>query len=323
MCKVRKARIAYAGPALDDGSMPVRDLAPALISFADLVDSSYKAIGGEGQVKVLLNQDSLRKGSFDITFLMNLDILGAVKLFMTSAESSGLDDLMTVLGWGVTGGTAGKGIFWLVKKIGGRKLRDIKHKKDQKAEIVLEDGETIETTENTLKVFLSVDCRVSLERIVAPVKGDGIDAFELRDPEDAEKDEPIIKIDKLTVPSFKAPPASDVMDIEEQTQEQEILARIISVNFEQGKWRFSDGTNAFWASIADETFISRVERGEISFTKGDTLRIRCYIKQSLKGNHLASEHIITKVLELKRAPRLIGLDFQKSDAGEADTEEQD
>lgn len=97
---LKKARIAYAGPALEQGEMSVRELAPALLAFAHLVENSYRAIGGKDSVKVLLNQDSLRKGSFDITFLLNLDLLQQVKLFVASSKDVGLDDLMTVLGWG-------------------------------------------------------------------------------------------------------------------------------------------------------------------------------------------------------------------------------
>ena len=35
--EIKKARIAYSGKALDDGTMPVRDLAPALLAFSELV----------------------------------------------------------------------------------------------------------------------------------------------------------------------------------------------------------------------------------------------------------------------------------------------
>ena len=55
--------------------------APALISFAELVEHCYEAIGGREKIKVMLNQDRLQKGSFDITFLLDLDFLQEVKLY--------------------------------------------------------------------------------------------------------------------------------------------------------------------------------------------------------------------------------------------------
>ena len=63
MCSIKKARIAYAGPALTDGEMDVRELAPALIAFAEFVSNAGKAIGCEQNIKVMINQDTLNKGS--------------------------------------------------------------------------------------------------------------------------------------------------------------------------------------------------------------------------------------------------------------------
>ena len=90
MCKMRKARIAYAGPALEDGTMDVRELAPALIAFADLVKYASRAINLDKNIKVMLNQDSLKKGSFDITFLLDTSLLDQAKLFMQGAADTGL-----------------------------------------------------------------------------------------------------------------------------------------------------------------------------------------------------------------------------------------
>jgi len=309
MCKMRKARIAYAGPALEDGTMDVRELAPALISFAELVENCYKAIGGQEKIKVMLNEDSLRRGSFDITFFLDIDFLKEVKLFMESAKESGLDDLMTVLGWGPTIAGVTGGIVYVVKKIRGRKLKRIEHQPNGKAEITLEDDEKIGMSENTLKVFLSVDCRVSLEKVMEPLKKDGIDAFEIRDPQHTDSKEPLVSVEKEERENFKAPPAEADEDGERETKEQTMLAHIISLNFEQGKWRLSDGTNAFWASIVDEAFLNKIERGEVSFTKGDVLLIEYHLKQMVRAGKLTTEYIVSRVLEQKKAPKQIKLDF--------------
>lgn len=309
MSKMRKARIAYAGPALEEGTMDVRELAPALISFAELVENCYKAIGGQEKIKVMLNEDSLRRGSFDITFFLDIDFLKEVKLFMESAKESGLDDLMTVLGWGPTIAGVTGGIVYVVKKIRGRKLKRIEHQPNGKAEITLEDDERIGMSENTLKVFLSVDCRVSLEKVMEPLKKDGIDAFEIRDPQHADSKEPLVSVEKGERENFEAPPAEADEDGERETKEQTMLAHIISLNFEQGKWRLSDGTNAFWASIVDEAFLNKIERGEVSFTKGDVLLIEYHLKQMVRAGKLTTEYIVSRVLEQKKAPKQIKLDF--------------
>lgn len=305
---LKKARIAYAGPALEQGEMSVRDLAPALLAFAHLVENSYRAIGGKDSVKVLLNQDSLRKGSFDITFLLNLDLLQQVKLFVASSRDVGLDDLMTVLGWGATIGSAGKGIFWLIQKIRGRRIQSITSDEEDKTKITMEDGEIIETTKGTIKVFLDVDCRVSLEEVMKPLQENGIESVELRNPDDTEDKAPLVRIPKEDAAIFKAPPAEDA-DESPIEREAESLVSIVSINFQNGKWRFSDGSAVFWAAMEDEAFNRKVEKGEVSFTNGDMLRVKLRIRQFVKDGKLASEYMVIKVLEQRKAPKQIKLDF--------------
>lgn len=317
MCTVKKARIAYTGPAVEDGTMPVKELAPALLSFAELVENSYHVIGGKQKVQVLLNQDSLNKGSFDITFLLNLDLLEQVKLFVSNARDSGLDDLMTVLGWidstaGVTTLVAG-GVFGLIHKIHGRKIKKIQRHENRTADITLDDNEKLTTDENTLKVFLDVKCRINIEKIIEPLSEDGVDGFQLRNPKDIQDKVPVVNISKAEANLFKAPPAADEDDMENITAKQNIIARIVSVNFDDGKWRLSDGTNTFWATIADEEFLKKVDSGEVSFSKGDNLQIEYYMEQKIKNGKLSTDYIVTKVLQLLKAPRQIKLDFEETD----------
>ena len=40
------------------------------------------------------------------------------------------------------------------------------------------------------------------------------------------------------------------------------------------------------------------------------LRIRYYIQQGIKNNKLHSEYVVTKVLEVRHAPKQIKLDFE-------------
>ncbi|MBR4909387.1 MAG: hypothetical protein IKZ43_10295 [Acidaminococcaceae bacterium] len=305
-----KARIAYNGPALSNGEMDVRSLAPALIAFADLVDNVNRVIGGENRIRVLLNEDSIQKGSFDITFLLETGLMQQAKLFVGLVEQTGLAALMEVLGWGVTGATVVGGIFTLIKHVRSRKLSGIQRIENNKSEISLEDGEKIITTENTLKVFLDVNCRVSIEKIIEPVTKEGIDSFELRDPDNVKDKQPLEIVTKKETEDFVAPPAASAVDEEPiQSEEQELLVKISLISFEQGKWKLTDGNNTFWARIDDETFCKQVEKGELSFANGDMLRVRYYIKQSIKSGNLYSEYIVTKVLELKKRPEQIQLDF--------------
>lgn len=314
MSNIQKARIAYAGPALTDGEMDVRELAPALISFAEFVSNAGKAIGCEQNIKVMLNQDSINKGSFDITFLLNMSIFEQAKLFVEGSKATGLDDLMAVLGYVANTGSAAiiiKNIFELIIRIGRRTLTKITKKSSDTSEIHLNDGTKIEVNINTLKVFLDVGCRKSIEGIVKPLESAGIDTFEIRNPADTNDKKPVAEVKKSEAELFKAPPAKEVVEEFPEAKPQEMFVKIVTVNFEQGKWKVSDGTNpAIWVTIADEQFIEKINNHEVTFGSGDMLRIIYRHVQKMKNGVLSAEYIVDKVLEVRPAPTQINLDFE-------------
>lgn len=310
MTKIERARIAYSGPALENGAMDIRELAPSLLAFASLIENANKAIGSEHQVRILLNQDSFRRGSFDITTIIQYPLLEQAKLFIAAADASGLTSLMTVLGWGTSTKEAISGIFSLIKTIRNRTIKKAKYDEDSnKVELHLADGDIVITTKNTMKVFVNVNCREAIEKVMTPLHTEGIDSFELRNPNTPNNRIPIESIQKEEAVYFKSPPAAQT-EAKEKLPEQEITVKITSINFEKGnKWRLTDGNNTFWAKIQDNVFLDKVENGELSFTNGDMLRIRYYIQQTVKNNNLSSEYIVTKVLELRKRPEQIKFDF--------------
>lgn len=306
----RKARIAYNGPALSNGEMDVRELAPALLAVSDLVGNAHRALGGKQKIRVLLNQDSIRQGSFDLMLILDMNILEQAQMLVGFGEETGLSELMMVLGWGTVTFEVGKGVFWLIKTIGNRIIKAIKHNSDKTVELMLDDNEKLCVSEQTLKVYLDVECRISIERIIKPLQEKGIDSFEIRNPEKPEDKEPLVRVEKEEVLFFAAPPASDVNVEPLESKESEMLARIVYANFDEGKWKLHNGESAFWADIQDEEFVHRVEMREVSFAKGDMLRIQYFTRQVVKEGKLSTDYIVTKVFEIYQKPTQIKLDFQ-------------
>lgn len=309
MAQAVKARIAYTGPALENGEMEIRELAPSLLAFADLIENANLALGSERTIRVLLNQDSIQRGSFDITTIVQYSVLEQVKLFVAAADASRLTALMTVLGWGTGVHEVVCGIFSLIKKLRNRSIKEAVAKEDNKIELHLEEGEIIITTKDTMKVFVDLRCREAIEKVMKPLQTEGIDSFELRNPDEPHSKMALESILKDEVGYFKSPQPAQVEE-KEKLPEQEITVKITSITFEKGnKWRLTDGNNTFWAKIKDQDFLNQVENGSISFTNGDMLRIRYYIQQTVKNDTLSSEYIVTKVLELKKRTQQISLDF--------------
>jgi hypothetical protein len=83
------------------------------------------------------------------------------------------------------------------------------------------------------------------------------------------------------------------------------VLRVTRVNFDKGKWGFSDGAATFAAEITDERFKQQLDSGEEGFYKGDTLHVILTVKQTVGKDGLAIKTVyeIEKVLKHTHLPR--------------------
>ncbi|WP_273715135.1 hypothetical protein [Leuconostoc mesenteroides] len=85
--------------------------------------------------------------------------------------------------------------------------------------------------------------------------------------------------------------------------------QIINVAFEHGKWKFSDGTNQFFANIEDADFIKTVMENKTQFGSTDVLKVKLRTNRRFTREGLKSDFIIEKVLEHIKGSQQIELDF--------------
>ena len=136
------------------------------------------------------------------------------------------------------------------------KIIKYKAKKEEKLDngntkITFEDGKSITLNDSDLKVYTSVEFRTQIKRVVTPLDEDGIDSLELY----SEKTE-MITINKEETSLF------DVPDVKEKVIDpviNEIYLQLLNVAFEHGKWKFSDGSNQFFATIEDADFMEELQ----------------------------------------------------------------
>ena len=309
MGELQKVRIAYVGEALENGSMDLNYLAPALMAFGEFVMRVNEVIGSKQQVRVMLSADGLRKGSFDVSLELLYSGLDQMKALVGFADDSGIKALMEVLGWGVTGTAVITSIWKLVNTIAGRKIKSVEQG-GAGVIIRLDDDKVIQTTANTFNVYMDMHVRENMYKIVAPLAKDGIERFELRDPINYDNSQYIEAVSKDNMGLY------DIAGLEVQVepelvQELEMRLKIVGIVFdEKQKWRFSDGDVTFWAKIEDDEFWQKIESGELAFRKGDRLRVHCRIvqKSDALGN-FSAERTITKVIEIIPKPTQIKLDL--------------
>ena len=301
----RKITIAYTGALVDDGTMDVSDLGPALIALGKLVNSSNEVLNNDNSsIAVKVNAD-FQKGSFEITFECIRTFVDQVASLFTGTTD--IDNILKYLGLANTLGmpTLADLIKWAYKKTIVRATNN----SDGTVTLTDESQTSITVHANVVNIYQSPKVRESYAELVNPVKREGIDSFEVRDY--SEKERIVVRnIDKDDVDSFEFDIATAESKERELVQASDQWVKLLKVDFENLKWRLQSGENKYYATIADEEFSNHVANGDISFTNGDSLLVRLEQTQAIKSDGtIRNEYRILKVLEIQKRPKPIPLPF--------------
>lgn len=302
--------VKYDGPALASHQMDVRELAPALLALASLLEDANKTVFPDAEEVRVQVKGTFKSGSFGIDLIAVQSIAKQLVTLFSGSEAAAAANLLAILGGlGMASKAAGGGLIGLVRWLKGRKPTAIRTDSDR----VVFEVETTEVLESytvdlvTAKLYQDRTVRQSLAKVLKPLERDGVDYFAVIDA----SEELVTAITSDEVAAFTA--AAAQADVVSDTTSEGNLLQIESPVFKDGnKWRFTDGTNAFYAEIADEAFLAKVESGEARFGKGDVLIVDLRKIQSIADTGLKTEYIVSAVRE-HRAP-LQGKLFQQPGA---------
>lgn len=283
--------IRYAGEALEDGRMPIKDLAPALLAISGALQEIQR-IKDPNQPTLAVDIKATKKGSFivDLILANGPDVFSRAVDLLTSRDT---EAFLNLVGYG----SLFFGMFKLIKS---------KTKKEEKLEsgqtkITLDNGETVIMGDSDLQVYRSVEFRTQIRQAVTPLEKEGIDSIEFSS-EKIEK----LKITKSDVKSFDVP---NIKDEEMPSSTSIIYVQLLNVAFEHGKWRFFDGSSKFFATIEDEGFMEAITKGTQQFSTNDRLKVKLRTEQKMTARGLESEFYIEEVLEHIPGAVQLELDF--------------
>lgn len=300
--------IIYDGPALQNNEMDVRDLAPALIALSDLFDEANNILN-HGRVEVSTQvKASFKTGCFGIEIGVVQGIPEAIKSLFQSEYTIGAATLVTLAGF--TAKDVGRGLLGFIKWIRGRKIDDVVLLDENKVKVVIDDDQ-YETERKIIDLYRNERIRKALEAAIhKPLQQEGIDSFGCA-KEMPEEGDAFFSITKEDSDFFVADCIED-----EELEEHEYTAHIHALNIafqDDNKWKFSDGSNKFFAEVKDLGFVERVQNNEIAFRKDDILKARILMRQKLTSTGLKPEYQVLEVLEHRSAHRQLNLPLTKRD----------
>jgi Sec-independent protein translocase protein TatA len=306
--------------------MDVYLLSPALLSLGELIKDANEILNGSAAESSLRVKSDFKTGSFEVSLVVGQTLLEATKSLFAAHPTVDAAGLVALLfGGAKKAPDIIEGVMRVYKALKGEKpQRSVIDQSTHTTIFNMGDGNTYKVEERTARLYEDERITRSFDKVLKPVSGVGIDSLEVR------KDKAVIdhleKNDlplRVTNPSEARELALQPIDGTKLSSSRQAILRISKVNFEKGRWTFSDGQAKFGAEIEDEAFNEKVRRREEAFFAGDNLHVVMRTTQKLgKDNQLEQAHVIERVLEHTHAPQPQTLLLSSPEGQQSSTDEQ-
>lgn len=277
--------IIYDGPAVADGSMNVRDLAPAMLAIGTLFEAANNVTNAQ-LATVNIRVRATSPSSFHILY----EVIQASQTIDPTLLTTAVQLKELLVGGMIIAG----GLFAIIKWVGRRKPK--LNKINDELYTLEIDEETYELPLSLLRLYQDASIRRSIAEIVRPVKQQGIERVQIRDDNRL-----LQEVTKGDVESFEVPGVEELL-LDEVNRK---AFSIISLSFkEDNKWRLTDGQNTFSVSMKDTVFQRRVDNNQVAFAKGDVLLCDLRTIQWQVQDGIRTEYEVMKVVSHRPARQL-------------------
>jgi len=281
--------IAYDGEPVAEGSIDARDLAPALLAFADLLDEAAPLIDPNLPRISLRVQPNFKEGSFEV-YLEVANLYSKFVSLFSGADAQAWSAFFQIVG--IAGAV---GIFQLLRRSKGRKPTKVTFQHTETVTVTFEGEEPLTLDARVWKLFQNLRARKAIERIVAPLLERGYALFQIR--HDGKE---TFHLTEAEAPYLRAPEEHEG----ETSSEAETRLVIVAPSFNaENKWRVSDGARTIYVAIQDEAFQRSVQQGAEAFRKGDTLHVTLRTTQWLEEGKLQAAYAVVKVHHHDQGPQ--------------------
>lgn len=277
--------VVYSGPAVADGCMNVKDLAPAMLAIGTLFEAANTISNGQ-LATMNIKVRATSPGSFHILYelIQSPEVIGST-LLVTATQ---------IRDWLVGGVIIGGCVFGAIKWARGRKPRLTQMNEELYTLSI--DNETYEIPLALLRLYQDAAIRQSIANIVRPIKAEGIDSLQIRSGTTLLQD-----VTREEAEFFDLPETQELLL--DETRRQAFSITTLSFK-EDNKWRLTDGQNTFLVSMKDTAFQHRVDNNVVSFAKGDILLCDLRTIQWQVQSGVRTEYEVVKVINHTPARQL-------------------
>lgn len=286
-------QIAYEGPALKQGRMPMLALANGLRGQALLVERvNYLMHGDSIKIQVEVD-DGFETGSLIVPVHILMDAIHVAEDALSGKAFTALANLLAVLGFL---GVRANSLYQIFRRLKGRRI--------ERPEDVPKNLRIDITIDQFISIYNDAQVQEHLRKTIDPLHEVGVEEFQTRRAG--------VVIDRVLKEDLIA---ADKEEVDSLTKDEEINLDIEKAAWRHDlAWHFNDGKSSFDAKIEDKGFWERVDNGE-AFSGGDRLRVRLSTTaRRTRRGHLKMERTIPRVIEVDHVRRRQGRLFDGEDS---------
>ena len=266
--------IKFDGKALENKSMDVAHLAPALLSLSDLIKETNRMVNGDRVgIKVFVNAD-LEQKCFELIINLSLTFWDEAKKLIADEDVKSVKEIADWIG--IFGGPTAYGLFWLIKKLKEKKITSTKFTtKDGKniAQLKIEEEvEPIDVPENVYNMYASPSIKEKALDVLAPLREEGYDSLTFYSKnKDGEREH--IKFNENEVPNKDGTDLPEIAESNTHTSIIKTSVRIKKAVYEGNAAWTLIYRQAIQAPIADEEWLASFQSSKILAPPRSTLDV--------------------------------------------------
>ena len=290
--------LCFRGPALDQGSIDVRDLAPSLLAICDLIQEAGHVVYGEKAAITIKVQGDFKTSSFEVLLEIAHFFTDTISNLLSFEEQYNIKQLLLDLG---IFSAMGLGYFKIKKWLKGKKVDKEEDTSSGEKKIYF-GNESRTINQNVYKLIINSTINQSADKLMVPLRNSGIDSIGF-----SAAGETTELINSNEADYFRYSGYDDATTRESRRTDFFSLAAPTS---DQSKWQLMDDGSKIMAKLCDHDFERKWKCRNVLFGYGDILELELLTVSKITGKRIIKEHFIINIINHIPGPSQEEMDIE-------------